>query len=334
MQQPTQSIAVYNSAALSNIDGANVGDPISFADELILDDIYDIDPKAKLLRLSIHMRPQGRGFTIAKDTSSGTAGHILHLDSCLTLMSPDGKTTEIILMVEVDLNGDAAEIYALPLSPLFPKVNYALVGIDTQNVSEKFAETACVSFARGTQITLSSGAQCKIEDLKIGDKILTRDAGVQTIRWVGYNTVRAVGEHAPVMIAKGTLNNSEDLILRPDHRLFVYQRSDILGAGRAELLIKARHLVNDDTVVQREGGFIDYFQLLFDAHQIIYAEGIAAETTLMSTRTSAALPEGLREKVSQSQHDFSARMHDEIEVPETLLDRDDAIDILRRASTQ
>lgn len=334
MNQPTQSISVYQSAAFANIDGANFGDNISFADDLVLDDVYQINPAANLLRLSIHIGAKGRGFTIADDTSTGHPGHVVHLDSTLTIMSPDGKTTEVILLVEVDKDGNVAEIFTLPLSPMKPKVAYAIVGIDTQNTRLKFAETACVSFARGTHITLSSGAQRKIEDLQAGDQVLTRDDGVQTIRWVGQNTVRAVGDYAPIVIAKGTLNNSDDLVLRPDHRLFIYQRSDALGTGRAELLVKARHLVNGDTVIQREGGFIDYFQLLFDAHQIIYAEGIAAESTLINLRTSAALPDGLREKLTQGQHDQSAQMHQDFEVSERLLDRPNAVEVLRRASTR
>ena len=85
--------------------------------------------------------------------------------------------------------------------------------------------------------------------------------------------------------------------MSPDHRLFIYQRSDELGAGRSELLIKARHLVNGDTIHAQPGGFVDYFQLLFDRHQIIFAEGIAAETLLADHRTHAALPPELAEKL-------------------------------------
>jgi len=338
MYQPVQSISVFRSSALSVVDGANLNDLISFADDLILDDIYELAPAASLHRLSIHIGEDERGFTIASDTTTGQVGGALHLDSCITLMSPDGKTSEVILLVEVDPSGHAVEIYALPLVPLTPKTSYRLVRVDTEAARRKFAETACLSFARDTHITLSSGAQCKIQDLHIGDKVLTRDDGVQTIRWIGQNTVRAVGDYAPIVIAAGTLNNTADLVLRPDHRLFVYQRSDEVGAGRAELLVKARHLVNGDSVVQREGGFIDYFQLLFDSHQIIYAEGIAAETTLLNTRTRPALPEGLSEKLSQglekAPHDRAARLHQRYEVAENLLKHPDTVELLRRASTR
>lgn len=342
MYQSTQSIAVYPSHALSVVDGANLGDAMSFADDLMLDDIYGLDSAATLQRLSLHIgEPDKNGrvrYTIAENTNTGQVARAVHLDACIILMSPDGKTTEVILLVEVDQDGNAAEIYALPLAPLAPKTAYSLVGIDTENPQEKFAQTACVAFARGTHITLSSGAQRKIEDLVVGDAVLTRDDGVQTIRWIGQDTVRAVGDFASVVMDAGTLNNDNALILRPDHRLFIYQRSDALGAGRSEVLVKARHLVNGDTVILREGGFVDYFQLLFDAHQIIYAEGIAAETTLINTRTRPALPDGLAEKLTSGfggdRHATTGRMHQDFEVPEALLDQPNTVDILRRASTR
>ena len=342
MYQSTQSIAVFPSRALSVVDGANLGDALSFADDLMLDDIYGLSAVVSLQWLSLHIGEaddQGRvRYAIAENTNTGQVAHAVHLDACIILMSPDGKTTEVIVLVEVDHNGNVAEIYALPLAPLLPKIYYTLVGIDTENPQQKFAQTACVSFARGTHITLSSGAQRKIEDLEVGDAVLTRDDGVQTIRWIGQNTVRAVGDFASVVLEAGTLNNANPLILRPDHRLFVYQRSDALGAGRSEVLVKARHLVNGDTVILREGGFVDYFQLLFDAHQIIYAEGIAAETTLISTRTRPALPEGLADKLTSGfggdRHATSGRMHQDLEVPETLLDQPNTVEILRRASTR
>jgi hypothetical protein len=52
-----------------------------------------------------------------------------------------------------------------------------------------------VRFARGTNITLASGAQIPIEDLKVGDRVLTRDAGPQQIRWIGNTTLRPSGHH-------------------------------------------------------------------------------------------------------------------------------------------
>ena len=133
------------------------------------------------------------------------------------------------------------------------------------------------------------------------------------------------------MIKAGTLNNTNDLWLSPDHRLFIYQRRDALGAGRSEILVKARHLVNGNTVTQQDGGFIDYFQLLFDQHEIIYAEGIAAETLLVDTRTRPALTDTVSEDVLETLNGHSGWLHEEFEVGSELLGPD-AADKLRKAS--
>ncbi|GAA6187396.1 Hint domain-containing protein [Litorivita sp. NS0012-18] len=329
--KPAQSLPVFRSGALCVSHGVNMGEGISFAAELMLDDTYQIAEAAALERLSIIASDEGP-FRIASGTVLGAEGAALHLDCCITLMDFDGSTTEVIVLVEVDEAGDINEIYALPLAPLAAKRDYRLVGINTDNTRAKFAEVACSSFARGTHITLASGAQVPIEALTVGDMVLTRDDGPQPIRWIGQTTVRAVGEFAPIVIAAGTLNNENDLTLSPDHRLFIYQRSDQLGAGRSELLVKARHLVNGDSVIRQDGGFVDYFQLLFDRHQIVYAEGIAAETLLVDMRTRPALPEGLTDKLLGPNHAASGLSG--LEVSETLLDRPDAAEILRRASTR
>lgn len=331
--KPAQSIPVFRAADFSVTDGANLGDALSFANELMLDDIYGLSMGAEVQRLSL-LADYKPHFTIADGTQLGSIGAALHLDSCITLMSPDGRTTEILILVEVDDHDMVAEIYALPLAPLHPKTDYSLVGINRDSARRKFAQVACVSFSRGTHIATVSGQQVQIEDLRVGDMVLTRDDGPQKIRWIGQTTVRAVGEFAPIKIAAGTLNNVKDLVVSPDHRLFIYQRNDRIGAGRSEVLVKARHLVDGDSVTQQDGGFVDYFQILFDRHQIIYAEGIAAETLLIDTRTSPVLPPELTDKLSQPLMSHANRRHMNFEVHERLLDRPDAVEQLRRASTK
>lgn len=331
--RPAQSIPVYAAVEFSVVNGANLGDPISFAAELDQGDTYELHKHARQERLAILMDEDGQ-FTIAADSELGRPGAALHLDCCLTMMAGTGQTTEILVLVEVDDAGCVADVYILPLADLIPRMGYALVGIDRENARRKFAEVGCVSFSRGTHITMASGEQRAIEDLRVGDMVLTRDDGAQQVHWIGASTVRAVGEFAPIRIKAGTLHNENDLRVSPDHRLFIYQRSDALGAGRNEVLVRARHLVNGDTVVQEDGGFVDYFQLLFDTHQIIYAEGIAAETLLVDPRTRPALPEELSEKLAKALpgHDPAARL--DYEVTESLLDHPNAADLLKRASTR
>lgn len=321
------TIPVYPSAAFIVTDGVAEGDAVSFMDELVFDDVYQLSATHARGALSYSVG-DGSAFTIATDTTLGTPGNLLFLDCCITLMAPDGATFEALILVEVE-GEEAAEVYVMPLATLEPENDYRLVGADREGAAAKFGDVACVRFARGTHITMASGAQVPIEELTVGDKVLTRDAGAQAVRWIGETTLRATGDYAPVVIREGALFNTRDLTLSPDHRLFIYQREDHIGAGRSEVLVKVRHLINGDTVVQQGGGFVNYFQILFDDHQIIYAEGIAAETLLVDSRTRAALPADATSSLSA--HD--AAPHNDFEVTESLANRPDIVSLLKRASS-
>ncbi|WP_085835887.1 Hint domain-containing protein [Aquimixticola soesokkakensis] len=327
---PTQSLPVYRAGAFRVTNGVNLGDPISDASELSLDDVYGMATDALALPLTVNLSDVDNGLTIAPSSEVGTPGAQIHLDCCLTLMTPDGATVEALVVVETK-GGMIEEVYLLPFAALHPLTDYALVRIDTEDARRKLAEVACVSFTRGTLITLANGLQKRIEELAIGDRVLTRNSGPQEVRWIGHQTVRASGAFAPIIIRKGALNNANDLTVSPNHRLFVYQRRDQTGTGKTELLIKARLLVNGTSVVQSDGGFVDYFQLMFDNHEIIYAEGIAAESLFVDTRVTPFLPADIRDQVElplQGMREGAGAF----ELRDGLIDAFVAADLLRASS--
>lgn len=323
-----QTVTVFRGEDFVVTEGVAEGDALSFADELVLDDTYQLSRSAIRGRLTLGFTEDATTFVVTDESELGATGNTVVLDCCITVMGPDSTTFDALVFVEVQ-GGGVEDIYVLPLATMITDTAYQLVGVDRKAATTRFAEVACVSFTRGTHITMASGRQTQIEDLKVGDKVLTRDDGPQEIRWVGQSTLRAMGSYAPVVIKKGVLHNENDLIVSPDHRLFVYQRQDRLGAGRSEVLVKVRHLINGDTVYQQDDGFVDYFQLLFDDHQIIYAEGIAAESLLIDPRTRAALPDDVNTRGAGHAH----RPHLDYEVQETLLSHPDAVALLRKASS-
>lgn len=325
---PVQSLPVYRAGDLRVAAGANLGDSLADASELALGDVFVLCAGAERVRLGVQSGAESSDFTIVSGSDEGRAGGALHLDCVATFMTPDGSTVEGIILVETD-GGMIETTYLLPLAPMGPKVEYALVKVSREDLRAKFGEVACVNFTRGTHITMASGAQVPIEDLKPGDRVLTRDNGVQAIRWIGQQTVRATGSFAPIVIRKGTLNNENDLILSPNHRLFIYQRIDALKAGRAEVLVKAKYLVNGESVVRSDGGFVDYFQLLFDGHEIIYAEGIAAESLYVDTRVKPVLPPEVQARLAEGMESSSQQA---FEITEGALDAATAADLLRRVS--
>ncbi|MCF6231921.1 MAG: Hint domain-containing protein [Rhodobacteraceae bacterium] len=331
LNSPVHNIPVYRADDFRVTCGANQGDAIAPLEDLVADDVYSLIKNATRRRLALSATSKGH-FLVADTSQLGTDGATLHLDCALELMTPDGQITDALVLVEIDDTGHIAGVYLLPLAPLLAKMEYSLVAMDRASAHKKFAHIACVSFTRGTHVTLGSGAQKRIEDISIGDKVLTRDDGVQMVRWIGQSTVRATGDLAPIVITAGTLNNTGDLVVSPDHRMFIYQRSDQMGAGQPEVLVKARHLVNGATVYVQQGGFVDYFQILFDAHHIIYAEGIAAESMLVDPRTRPVLPTDILKKLGDVLPGHRRGDSHGLDLQKSLLERPDAIELLRRAS--
>ncbi len=329
-----QSLVVYPPASAFRVShgGVNEGDAISDASDLVMEDIYQLDAEAAGHRLAVATDEATGEFVIGAGSALGHAGARLFLDCLVTFMGgPNGSHDEALVLVEVDQDGAIAEVYLHPLGPLQPKVGYTLVTVDTERAREKLAESACVSFTQGTRITMADGRQMPIEDLRPpGDRVLTRDSGPQAVRWVGHQTVRATGgAFAPIRIAAGALNNEHALTVSPNHRLFIYQRVDAMGGtGKKEVLVKARLLVNGTSVVQSEGGFVEYYQLLFDKHEVIYAEGIASESLFVDSATRPALPDEVTRRLqADTKASLGAR-----ELREADLVAKDTVDLLRRAS--
>lgn len=326
---PVQNLGVYPAGLFRVIDGANLGDAAAPADDMELADVYGLATDASRARLAVEMGAQH--LRVAADSEIGTAGAELHLDCAATFMTQDGSTVETLIMVETDETGDIVGCYVLPFAPLDPKLTYALITLNRETARTRLAEVACVSFTRGTHITMANGSQVAIENLGVGDKVLTRDHGPREIRWIGQQTMRATGAFAPILIKKGALNNANDLTVSPNHRIFIYQRRDAVNAGRAEVLVKARLLVNGVNVVQSAGGFVDYFQLLFDNHEIIYAEGIAAESMFVDSQVKPYLPDDIQAYISD--HALSGEAPRAVEIRDGALDSRVAAEILRGASS-
>ncbi len=327
----SQGVRVFPARFFSVSNGANLGDPVSDASEMMLDDIYQLSPDAARLRLALSAVDGVSHMIVAEGSQIGDQAAEVHMDCCATFMAPDGKIVEAIVLVELETGTNlVAATYLMPLADMRPRLDYALVNIDTSNPRAKFASLASVSFSRGTRITLATGEQRRIEDLRVGDKVLTRDNGVQPVRWIGHQTVRATGAMAPIVISKGTFNNTRELRLSPNQRLFVYQREDKLNAGQAEVTVKAELLVNGDSVTRSDGGFVDYYQILFDNHEFIFAEGIATESMTIDHRTSPALPREVQERIGFNSMTRGGPHPKDI--TEGMLDSAIAADLIRKAS--
>ena len=104
-------------------------------------------------------------------------------------------------------------------------------------------------FTRGTMILTDAGLRA-IEDLAEGDLVMTRDNGLQPVRWIGSVEVPADRLAAapmlrPIRIAAGALGAStpaQDLLVSPQHRVLVRSRIAQRMFGTSEVMVPAIRL--------------------------------------------------------------------------------------------
>lgn len=297
MPFPPLICRVFNAADIRAILGANAGDPVGGADVVSPGDIYALRGGAAthLLALCPTGSAPGGAQHLAKGTEIGQPGDAIAITARLTLMAPDGPSVDLLILRH--LGGVAAATYALPLAPMAAHTEYTLIQADADPGAVQLADVICASFVAGTAITLADGSQRAIQRLVPGDRILTRDHGAQPLRWNGTVTLRAIGAFAPVVIPAGAMGNAGDLALSQNHRLFRYHRPLARITRMPEVLIQARRLLGVDGIHLLEGGFVTYHALIFERHEIIYAEGIPAESLMVAEATLDRLPVDLAQEV-------------------------------------
>ena len=153
-----------------------------------------------------------------------------------------------------------------------------------------------ICFTPGARI-LTQWGERPIETLRPGDMVVTRDHGLQPVRWTGNRTVHGSGDFAPVSIASTVMGGQEALLVSPQHRmLFTGYRAELLF-GESEVLVAAKHLVNGRDVTISEQEAVTYIHIMFDRHEVIYAGGIATESFYAGDTALSAVDSAAREEL-------------------------------------
>ncbi len=135
-----------------------------------------------------------------------------------------------------------------------------------------------ICFTPGALISTPQGLRA-VETLRPGDLVVTRDHGLQPVRWAQSRTVRGDGRLAPVRIRANTFAGQErDLVVSPQHRmLYRGYRAELLFS-ESEVLVAATHMIDGDRVVLDPCDAVTYVHIMFDQHEVIFAEGAATES--------------------------------------------------------
>ena len=109
------------------------------------------------------------------------------------------------------------------------------------NIGDSLYSSFITCFGPGTKIRTPAG-QRAIEEIKPGDLVWTRDNGGLPVKWIGTTTVPGTGAFAPVVFAPDAIGNIEELVVSPEHRIFVTSAMAEVLFGQSEVLIAAKHL--------------------------------------------------------------------------------------------
>lgn len=140
-------------------------------------------------------------------------------------------------------------------------------------------------FVAGTMIATDRG-EVPVETLEPGDLVHTLDGGLQPLRWIGRRAVPAEGKFAPIWIAANTFGRHRSLQLSPQHRIMMQTVDAELLFGEGQVLVKAKDLIDNDSVTILEGGRVEYVHIMFDEHQIVFANGLECESFLPGPQTT------------------------------------------------
>lgn len=157
--------------------------------------------------------------------------------------------------------------------------------------------TGVICFTPGTRIRTEQGDR-PIDDIQAGDCIQTKDNGLQEVRWVGSKRVSgarlyAMPELRPIRMRRGALGidrPDEDLLVSPLHRMLVKGPRAQALFNTDEVLVTARDLVDDRTVIRDHSvAQVTYIHLMLDRHQIVFANGLESESFLPGAEALAAV---------------------------------------------
>lgn len=186
--------------------------------------------------------------------------------------------------------------------PLEPGVTYTFNVNRTSYLQNNRYDRFVSCLARGTMIRTESGPVA-VEDLQVGDLVDTCDHGPQPLRLklsrrIGGAELARHRSLRPVHIAAGAMGAglpSRDLLVSPQHRMLIESPICKRMFGKVGVLVAATRLTDLPGIyVDEEIGEVEYFHLVFDQHEIIYADGAATESFLPGPLAMDALADEAR----------------------------------------
>ncbi|MBR9842090.1 MAG: type I secretion protein [Rhodobacteraceae bacterium] len=159
-------------------------------------------------------------------------------------------------------------------------------------------------FTPGTRIATARG-EVPVEELRVGDRVITRDNGLQEIRWVGCRDLAPyeldIAPHLrPVLIRAGSLGDNlpeHDMMVSPHHRMLLTGDRSVLYFDEYEVLAAAKHLTHRDGIATVAKGGVSYLHFMCDRHEIVLANNVWTESFQPGDQTLEGLQSPQRDEI-------------------------------------
>lgn len=177
-------------------------------------------------------------------------------------------------------------------------------GADAGQLVFEEIENVIPCFTPGTKIATPKGERL-VEELKVGERVITRDNGIQEIRWVGARDMSGAelekASHLkPVLIRQGALGNDlpeRDMMVSPNHRVLVANDKTALYFEEREVLVAAKHLTDLEGVDIVEVSQTTYIHVMFDQHEVILSDGAWTESFQPGDMSLAGIGKEQRQEI-------------------------------------
>lgn len=263
--------------------------------------------------------------TFPDGSSVGGGSATVYSEEQYTLTAPDGSTITLY-RIEIDTNaspfvGTGTLVGYLPSSPMQPGVSYTR---DTSNTlpgnSPDYADIDGAICLSADSLILCPDGLRAVDSLSAGDLVMTKDDGPQAIRWVGARKYDSIdfaqnAKLRPVRITAGTLGEGlpdRDLLVSRQHRMLVSSKIAARMFGSSDVLISAIRLTECPGIyVDHDVTEVEYFHLLFDRHQVIFAEGAPTESMYTGPEAMKTVSDEARAEILEIfpqliEYDYSA----------------------------
>lgn len=146
-------------------------------------------------------------------------------------------------------------------------------------------ENVIPCFTPGTLIATAKGER-RVEDLMVGDRIITRDNGIQEISWIGSKAMSGRDllqrpEFKPILVKAGSLASGipeRDMMLSPNHKVLWTGDQAELYFEQREVLVAAKHLIGMPGVQQVNVTRTSYIHFMFEQHEVVLSDGAWTES--------------------------------------------------------